>query len=54
MLCVLSDAGCDIALLEPQGDFNTDWRSMEVGSFIDYLHACPPQPGVDLSLIHIW
>lgn len=34
-------------LLDPQVDFNTDWRSMEVGAFIDYLHACPPQPGVD-------
>ena len=34
-------------LLNPQVDFNTDWRSLEVGAFIDYLHACPPQPGVD-------
>ncbi|OZI75837.1 Ldh family oxidoreductase [Bordetella genomosp. 2] len=34
-------------LLDPQVDFNTDWRSQEVGAFIDYLHACPPQPGVE-------
>ncbi|MCD0503364.1 Ldh family oxidoreductase [Bordetella petrii] len=34
-------------LLDPQVDFNTDWRTLEVGAFIDYLHACPPQPGVD-------
>jgi len=34
-------------LLDPQVDFNTDWRSMEVGAFIDYLHACKPQPGVE-------
>ena len=27
-------------LLNPQVDFNTDWRSLEVGAFIDYLHAC--------------
>ena len=26
-------------LLNPQVDFNTDWRSLEVGAFIDYLHA---------------
>lgn len=34
-------------LLDPQVDFNADWRSHEVGAFIDYLKACPPQPGVD-------
>ncbi|AMG90482.1 Ldh family oxidoreductase [Bordetella parapertussis] len=34
-------------LLDPQVDFNADWRTQEVGAFIDYLHACPPQPGVD-------
>lgn len=34
-------------VLNPQVDFNTDWRSSEVSKFIDYLHACPPQPGVD-------
>jgi L-lactate dehydrogenase len=34
-------------VLNPQVDFNTDWRIAEVGKFIDYLHACPPQPGVD-------
>ncbi len=34
-------------LLNPQVDFNSDWRSMEVGAFIDYLHDCPTQPGVD-------
>ena len=28
-------------LLNPQVDFNTDWRSLEVGAFIDYLHASP-------------
>ena len=38
-------------LLNPQVDFNTDWRSLEVGAFIDYLHACPPQPGVDRSAV---
>lgn len=34
-------------VLDPQVDFNADWRSSEVSAFIDYLHACPPQPGVD-------
>lgn len=34
-------------LLDPQVDFNVDWRSQEVGAYIDYLHSCPPQPGVD-------
>ncbi|KAG1247415.1 hypothetical protein G6F68_014209 [Rhizopus microsporus] len=34
-------------LRDPQVDFNTDWRTMEVGAFIDYLHACKPQPGVE-------
>jgi len=33
-------------LLNPQVDFNTDWRTQEVAAFIDYLHDCPPQPGV--------
>ncbi|MBV7486075.1 Ldh family oxidoreductase [Bordetella sp. BOR01] len=33
-------------LLDPQVDFNTDWRTQEVAAFIDYLHDCPPQPGV--------
>jgi len=33
-------------LLDPQVDFNADWRTHEVGAFIDYLHDCPPQPGV--------
>src|SRR5690606_41330965 len=27
--------------------FQADWRIQEVGAFIDYLHACKPQPGVD-------
>ena len=31
-------------LLNPQVDFNTDWRSLEVGAFIDYLHACRRNP----------
>ncbi|MEJ2896187.1 Ldh family oxidoreductase [Bordetella avium] len=34
-------------LLDPQVDFNASWRSHEVAAFIDYLHDCPPQPGVD-------
>lgn len=34
-------------LLDPQVDFDADWRTQEVGAFIDYLQACPPQPGVD-------
>ena len=33
-------------LLDPQVDFNVDWRSQEVGAYIDYLHSCPPQLGV--------
>lgn len=33
-------------LLDPL-DFNANWRSQEVSAFIDYLHDCPPQPGVD-------
>ncbi len=34
-------------LFNPQVDFNTSWRTHEVDAFIEYLHACPPQPGVD-------
>lgn len=34
-------------LLDPQVDFNASWRTHEVDAFIEYLHACPPQPGVD-------
>jgi len=34
-------------ILDPQVDFNTDWRSAEVSAFIEYLHDCPTQPGVD-------
>ncbi|WP_459616730.1 Ldh family oxidoreductase [Bordetella sp. 2513F-2] len=34
-------------VLDPRSYFDTDWRSQEVSAFIDYLHACPPQPGVD-------
>lgn len=34
-------------LFNPQVDFNTSWRIHEVDAFIEYLHACPPQPGVD-------
>jgi len=34
-------------LLDARNDFEIDWRTHEVDAFIDYLHACPPQPGVD-------
>ncbi|KOF53789.1 MULTISPECIES: Ldh family oxidoreductase [unclassified Achromobacter] len=34
-------------VLDPQVDFNADWRTHEVAAFVDYLQACPPQPGVD-------
>jgi L-lactate dehydrogenase len=30
-------------VLDPQVDFNTTWRSQEVGAFLDYLLSCPPQ-----------
>lgn len=34
-------------LLDARVGFQADWRIQEVGAFIDYLHACKPQPGVD-------
>lgn len=34
-------------LLDARVGFQADWRIHEVGAFIDYLHACKPQPGVD-------
>jgi L-lactate dehydrogenase len=34
-------------ILDPQVDFQSDWRTHEVGAFIDYLLDTPPQPGVD-------
>ncbi|WBF65468.1 MAG: Ldh family oxidoreductase [Candidatus Kinetoplastibacterium crithidii] len=26
---------------------NNNWRDLESNAYIDYLHSCPPQPGVD-------
>jgi len=34
-------------LLDARVGFQADWRIQEVSAFIDYLHACKPQPGVD-------
>jgi L-lactate dehydrogenase len=34
-------------VLDPAQCMDTSWLTHEVDAFIDYLHACPPQPGVD-------